>query len=294
MIGRLGVGSVWAAAHHPDLALSSAERIAPGVHGSGGDARELLPVGHLPVDTRVVSSDLLDLRLPFAAAGLWRLATRSHQLHLAAHGHESVVVERAETGEGHRLSLGVEEADDVPGQPEGNSQRQRGEDECGRDQAATDESRAVSSGSCDHVGPVAGVVVERLDERIEEVLHRATSSSSSPSFVCALLDIRTAGPDRDPERLGDRPVVEVGVVAQEEREALPLGEQRERRSHAGVRLVRQRAVPARSPDRVPIEYIRAAPCMLVGGVDDDAPQPALSWPSPRKLRRFRTAMAKPS
>ena len=84
------------------------------------------------------------------------------------------------------------------GQPEGNSQRQRGEDECGRDQAATDESRAVSSGSCDHVGPVAGVVVERLDERIEEVLHRATSSSSSPSFACALLNVTPTVPTAIP------------------------------------------------------------------------------------------------
>ena len=101
---------------------------------------------------------------------------------MTAHAqNEHAAVRRAQTADGYRLSLVFEETDDAAGEAERYCEGQPQHDE--RSGKGELTRNMLASRSRNDIGPVARLVVERFDERLEEVLHRATSSSSLRSFA---------------------------------------------------------------------------------------------------------------
>jgi cytochrome c oxidase assembly factor CtaG len=84
---------------------------------------------------------------------------------------------------------------------------------------------------------------------------------------------RRDGPDLDPEYLGDPPVVEVGVVAEEEREPLTLRERRDQRCQLRRLGLGSAAICGRRGSDSWLAHVR--PPLLPRRIDDGPPGPSL-------------------
>ena len=135
----------------------------------------------------------------------------------------------------------------------------------------------------------AGIVVERGHEGLEgraqrvSLVHRTASSRSRRRVGARRVQRGPHGSGADLEDGGDRGVVEIGVVVKEQDQAPPLGHQHQRGAHP---LGRRVAVAVGSRPRFVGEGGRGprTTVLVMGRVDDDAPQPGFERPLAAEAR----------